>query len=90
MNEELNNLMAQCSVVEPLDGRILVYPLPLRTYEKEETVVDYKKASKLKKNPTIDEMPMKKIVNTINYGYQRAVVIKVSANEPRLKEGELS
>ena len=86
MNKKIQNLVNKCSNIEPLDGRVLVHPMKLRTYESVTKEPDYEAAKG--KNPIEEEMPMKQKIYTVNYAYQRAVVLQVAKNEPRLKVGD--
>jgi hypothetical protein len=87
MNKKVENLINKCSVIEPLEGRVLVHPLKLRTYESTTQEPDYEKAKAEGRNPMEDEMPMKQKIYDVNYAYQRAIVLQVAKNEPRLKIG---
>lgn len=87
MNKRIENLVKKCSVIEPLEGRVLVHPLKLRTYETTDTVLDEEKNKG--KNPMLDEMVTKKKIVTINYAYQKAIILQVAKNEPRLKIGDI-
>jgi hypothetical protein len=88
MNKQIENLVKRCSTVEPLEGRVLVHPLKLRTYESTTQEPDYDKAKVDSINPMEDEMPMKQRVYDVNYAYQRAIVLQVAKNEPKLKIGD--
>lgn len=69
-----------------LDDRLLVQPLPLRTYEETDTVLD-DEANK-GKNPMLEELQTKQKVVTINYMYQEAVVLNVSENIKDIQIGD--
>lgn len=88
MNKKIEGLVKKCSVIEPLEGRVLVHPLKLRTYESVTQEPDYDKANAEKLNPMEHEMPMKQKIYDVNYAYQRAVVLQVAKAEPRLKIGD--
>lgn len=88
MTKKIENLVKKCSVIEPLDGRVLIHPLKLRTYESVNPEPDYEAAKAQGLNPQEDEMPMKKKIYTINRTYQRAIVLKTARNEQRLKVGD--
>jgi uncharacterized protein YegJ (DUF2314 family) len=69
-----------------LEGRILIRPDKLRTYETTDTVLD-EEANK-GKNPMLDELKTKRKVLTINYAYQTGVVINVPSNITNMKVGD--
>jgi hypothetical protein len=89
MDEKIKSLVDECSVFEMLDGRILVHPLPLRTYESTSKEPDYEKAKADGLNPMEDEMPMKQKIYDVNYAYQRAIVLKVFAKCDYLNVGDI-
>jgi len=88
MNKKVENLVKKCSNIEPLDGRVLVHPLKLRTYESINPEPDYEKAKEEGLDPMKDEMPMKQKLYNVNYAYQRAIVLQTAPNEPKLKVGD--
>ena len=88
MTAKIENLVKKCSVLEPLDGRVLIHPLKLRTYESTVPEPDYEAAKEQGLNPTEDEMPMKRKVHTINKVYQEAIVLQVAKNEVKLHIGD--
>jgi hypothetical protein len=88
MTNKITNLVNKCSLLEPLDGRVLIHPLKLRNYESVGSEPDYAKAKAEGINPQEDEMPMKKMVHTINRLYQEAIVLQIAKNEPRLHIGD--
>lgn len=86
MTNKVNNLVEKCKGFKMLEGRILVHPLKIRSYQTTDTVLD-DEANK-GKNPMIDELKTKKKVLTINYAYQKAVVVNVPANITNIAVGD--
>lgn len=83
---DIEKLTSECSNLVLLDDRLLVHPLPLRTYETTDTVLD-DEANK-GKNPMIDELKTIQKVVEINYKYQVAIVLAKSANIKDLEIGD--
>jgi hypothetical protein len=88
MSKKIQTLIDKCSAFEMLDGRVLIHPLKLRTYESVNQEPDYEKAKAENLNMTEDEMPMKQKIYDVNYAYQRAVVLKCASNDPKLHIGD--
>ena len=87
MNEKIVKLAEKVRLVKPLDGRVLVHPLRLRTYKDEQIVLDDEKNKG--KDPLTEEMEVKKVKTDINYRYQKAVVLKVPDDEVRFQIGDI-
>lgn len=83
---KINELIKACEPFTMLDDRLLVHPLKLRTYETTDTVLD-EEANK-GKNPMVDELKTMQKVVEINYKYQEAVVLNVSANIKDITVGD--
>jgi len=88
MTKKIETLINKCTAFEMLDGRVLIHPLKLRTYESVVDEPDYEEGKKKGLNQHEDEMPMKKKVYDVNYSYQRAVVLKCASNDPKLHVGD--
>jgi len=86
MNEKYKNLVDKCSNIELLDDRVLVMPLKIRSYKQEDVVLD-DEANK-GKNPIKDELVTKKQEVTINYSYQKAIVLAKSFNVKDVEIGD--
>jgi len=86
MNKKVMNLVEKCKAFQMLEGRILVTPLKLRSYTTTDTVLD-EDANK-GKNPMLDELKTKRKVLTINYAYQKAVVVNVPGNITNIAVGD--
>jgi hypothetical protein len=91
MSRIIDNLVIKCQTLEPLDGRVLVHPLKLRTYESVTKEPDMEAVKAAKLNPMEDEIPhemMKQKIYDINHTYQRAIVLQVAKNEQKLVVGD--
>jgi len=88
MNKKIENLVKKCSVFEPLDGRVLIHPLKLRTYESVQQEPDLDSEENKGKNPMEDELVMKRKVYDVNYNYQKAIVVQIGPNEQKLNIGD--
>ena len=81
MTKKIENLIEKCANIIPLDGRVLVAPLKLRTY---------KKLGHTAKpvNPNINEdeidaeteMVMVEEMQDVNYRFQKAIILQVPRN----------
>jgi hypothetical protein len=86
MNKKIVRLIEKVRHFEMLDGRVLIHPLKLRTYEVEDSVKDDE--ANRGKNPMLEELKMKRKILTINYAYQEGVVLNVPANIINIKVGD--
>jgi len=84
--KKIDKLVEKAKQFILLDDRLLVYPLPLRSYSTTDTVLD-DEANK-GKNPMLDELKTVKKVVEINYKYQVAIVLAKSDNVKDLNIGD--
>jgi len=93
MTKKISSLIKKCENIKPLDGRVLIAPMKLRTYKAEgyETTADEVEGN-LVTDEAINETPHMKVSKTnevnYNYRYQKAVVLQVPEGEVRFAIGD--
>ena len=90
MDKKINELINQCRKFTPLDGRVLVHALKLRTLKQKDYSFDVDNNSKANegKDATKHRVDLKKIQPKVNAKYQEAVVLQVPFDESRFKPGD--
>ena len=88
---KVDRLLDKCSTVNPLDGRVLVMPLRIRTfkgigYDQEEVLDENGKPSITEDG--VPEMAMVEVEQQTPYNHQQATVLKVASDEDRFKVGD--
>jgi len=89
MNNKQQKLMTLCSVINPLEGRILVAANKVRTYKDkqfESKPVDPE--VRIEDITSETEMIMTEVMGNVNYRYQTAVVLQKSVDEVRFNIGD--
>jgi hypothetical protein len=86
MTKKVETLVEKCKVFQMLEGRILVHPLKLRSYKTTDMVPDDE--ANRGKNPMLEELKLKKKVLTVNYAYQKAIVLNVPSNITNIAVGD--
>ena len=89
MTNKIVRLIEKCKSFEPLEGRILVHPLKVKTYKAKEPMP-------VRGDMTVDEMQIgekevdvKMVERDVMYRYQRAIVLQVANDEIRFTSGNI-
>jgi len=89
MTKKVESLIEKCKSVIPLEGRILVHPLKLKTYKEMQTVnTDVKldlKSTDIDIDPIVETEQQETIVNK---RFQEAIVIGLPDSEVRFEIGD--
>ena len=97
MTKKTERLIEICKLIKPLEGRILIQPLKLKTYMEEQIVntgMPYQEENEAYTGeiPAMD--PIDEEVQTetkeveVNKRFQEAIVLKLPENETRFKIGD--
>ncbi len=97
MTNKIEKLIEKCKSIIPLEGRILVHPLKLKTYKETQvfpTGIPYQKEEEAYEGKTPAVGPINEEVQTeekeieINKRFQEAIILKLPESETRFNVGD--
>lgn len=88
MNKKTERLIEKCKLFEPLDGRVLLYPLKVRTYKAKDVVPITDGMTEEEVRMGEKEVELKTVERDVMYRYQRAVVLQIPNDEIRFVPGD--
>ena len=89
MNNKIENLINECRVFIPLDGRVLVHALKIRQVKQADYSFDLADTKANQgKDPEKHRVDLKKVQPKVNAKYQEAIVLQVPFDETRFKVGD--
>jgi hypothetical protein len=87
--KKIDDLINECRMFIPLDGRVLIHALKIRQIKQEDYSFDVADTKANEgKDPSKHRVDLKKIQPKINAKYQKAVVLQVPFDESRFKVGD--
>ena len=97
MTKKTERLIENCKLIKPLEGRILIQPLKLKTYKEQQIVntgILETTAEGMSKDTYNEEMDVYKETQTetkeveVNKRFQEAIVLRLPENETRFNIGD--
>ena len=86
---KIESLIEKCSMLDPLDGRVIILPGKVRTHKQKQMAARPKDPEVKEEDVDSEtEMIMEEVMVDVNYRYQKATVLQKPVDETRFNVGD--